>query len=156
MKKAILFLIVSLIIYSVQAEEHEHPKKHQHNDLGFANTLVYDLNEESLNYGIHLHFIKGLSDTWSLGIGYESIFADEQHHTATLIVKYHFSDAFSINAGPGLTFPSKEHDEYNLSAHFEIVNIYELGPIHLGPIIGLGIGNNEKHISFGLHIGLEL
>ena len=74
MKKLILLFSLLFLFFSANAEEGEHhPKKHQHNDLGFANMLVYDLNEEAFYYGMHFHAIKALNDTWSLGVGYETI-----------------------------------------------------------------------------------
>lgn len=154
MKKTLITLILFILLKSIYSQDHS--KKHLHDDLGFANTIVYDMNESNAHWGLHFHYIKGLNESWSLGVGYETIFADSQHHTTTLIAKYHFCDVFSINAGPGLTFPSKENNNFNLTAHFEFVSIFELNSIHLGPILGFGIGKDEKHISLGLHIGFEL
>jgi hypothetical protein len=157
------FLVVASILPASSQEEHhedgqqvgeQHDGSHHHiYDLGFAPSAVYNLTEKSTDFGLHLHLFRAISDKFALGIGYEAVFAEAQHHSITLLLKYEIIHNFTINLGPGLIFPNEEHDEYSLAGHIELVKTFELGGWHLGPMVGFGFDEHEKHLSFGLHIG---
>ncbi|HPR30930.1 MAG TPA: hypothetical protein PLK12_02495 [Prolixibacteraceae bacterium] len=153
-------LIVALLFSgSAYAQVHGHDglsdDHHVHSgfEIGTSAALVYHPGENNFSPGFHLHIQKNVSDRWGIGLGYEGIPSDEYHQTLTVFGAYALTPFLSVLAGPGLTFPDAEGDEYRFTGHLEINSAFELGKIHLGPFVGAGFSEHHTHYSMGLHIG---
>ncbi len=58
-----------------------------------------------------------------------------------------------VSAGPGLTYI--DHDsEFVGSAHIETGYEFDLGKLHLGPVVEYSWAKEGQHIMLGLHLGV--
>lgn len=138
-------------------ENHEHDHHHYHIGLGMGGSWLSETS--SIHPSLHLHLLKALghSEKWQIGLGYESIFGEEVHHSFNIPIAYSPFNHFNIKAGPGISITSEdEHNESSLTAHLECIYEFEIGGIHLGPLIGYGIDKHGHHIGFGIHLGMGL
>lgn len=160
--KFIPFLILlASISLGAQAQLHDHDHHHDHDHfhmesklgIGVAPTLVYLPGEKEFAPGFHIHALKLFNQKLGAGIGYEVILEEHPHQTFTVFGKYFITDFLSINAGPGITLPTEEHNEYSLSGHIELATAFDIWQIHIGPMIGYGFGAEDSHVSIGIHMG---
>jgi len=154
----VIFMSVFVIKASGQHKEENHIHLHDHHNyhLGVGVAGTYLTSEEGLAPGFHLHFIRQLGEEqhWGIGLGYEAIIEDNVHSSLNLLANYHPFDFLSFNAGPGLVFAKHDGETEILPAfHTEAVFEFNLGEIHLGPMLGFGIDREESHFSLGVHVG---
>lgn len=144
----LFFTIISL------GQIHKHGNDHldMKYELGFAPNMVYSLNEKAFGPGFHIHGLKILNENFGAGIGYEGIFFDNYHQAVTIFGEYIFHDFISLDIGPGLIFPNKENENFILVAHIEASAAFDIGKIHIGPMLGFAFGS-DKHLSAGIHLG---
>ncbi len=153
-----LFAIAFSLNAFAQIPEHSVDDDHQHhdhhkNEIGVANTLVYFLNEKTVNYGLHIHFVRGISESkFGIGLGFERIFDDHGHNTLGLVVAYRPIEKLGFSLSPGLTFEDG-NPQANFALHFETSYEFEIGNFHLGPIAELAYDPEDYHLSFGVHVG---
>ena len=125
---------------------------HHSNELGVANAPVYYVKEKELTYGLHLHLVHSFADSkFGIGIGYERIFDEHKHNTVGLVVSYRATEAWSINAAPGITF--EDNAQPNVALHLETVYEFEIKDFHVGPVFEVAYDPEDYHISLGIHIG---
>lgn len=159
MRHLLFGAFLSLMYTSGMAQLHDHNNDHKHHHLeselgiGAAPTIVFSPGERIANPGFHFHIIKLFNEKIGGGLGYEAVFEENMHHTITAFGKYFITDFLSINAGPGISKPTAEHNEYSLIGHIELATAFDVWKIHLGPMIGYGISAEHSHFSAGLHIG---
>ncbi|MDA3928912.1 MAG: hypothetical protein PF541_08115 [Prolixibacteraceae bacterium] len=161
MKYIVLLLTMLLVSFSCFAQFHHHKdhKEHEHYHIeskigiGAATSFVYDMGEQEFAPGFHVHMLRVFNEKFGAGIGYEGIIGDNYHQTLTAFGKFFLTDFLSVNVGPGLTLPNKEHNEFSLSAHFELATAFDICDIHVGPMVGYGISTEDSHVSLGLHVG---
>lgn len=152
-KLLLLFSLLTLLSISSFAQVHVHGSDHHKKfEIGTAENLVYALDDKEFAPGFHFHGIWSVSEAIGIGAGYEGIFFENYHQAVTVFGQYTFHDFITLAAGPGIIFPNQEHSTASLIAHLELSAGFDLGKIHLGPSIGLAIGE-EKHVSLGLHFG---
>ena len=130
---------------------------HKHHELGIGTGVVLFPEASSLGYAIHLHGIVGITEWMGIGPGYELILGEHTHHTISGLLHFHPFHPIDINLGPGVVFPDEELSEYRFKLHAEIATVFELGEhLHLGPSVDAGIGKEDLHITFGIHLGYIL
>ena len=132
--------------------ESDHPD-HSKNEIGIANSPVYFVKEKIWAYGLHVHYVRSLSDTkFGVGLGYERIFDQHKHNTFGLIGSYRPIEPLSFSISPGITFED-EDPKANFAFHFETSYEFEVRNLHVGPVLEFAFDPEDVHISLGLHIG---
>jgi hypothetical protein len=121
--------------------------------LGLGAFASYSTEAEETHPGFHIHFFKKVIPILSVGVGYEAILGDHSQHTAILLGKVEILQELYFNFGPGIVFPIHEDDEFMISGHFELVYMFDMAGMHMGPMIGYVVGEHDSHISGGIHIG---
>lgn len=150
-----LFLLITTFLFS---QEHDHMQEHHHPELefGVSGGWVYNFTEKESAPGLHVHFVKTVSktDKLGLGFGYEVIFDDHRHNSASLIFLYRPIDHLTFNIAPGISWLSTEKDSAKPSLHFEAVYEWEFGNFHVGPLLGVASNFEDLHGSVGLHLAV--
>lgn len=167
--KSIYLIIFGLLLSAgmVTAQDHNHDHDHDHsdhthhhhsyhnNEIGIVNTPIYFLGEKEFAYGFHVHYVRNLDGTkLGIGIGYERIFDEHKHNTIGIVGSYNPVGNLIINLSPGIAWEGVAHSELHFALHLESSYDFELGPIHLGPILGLSYGEEDIHLGLGLHMGV--
>lgn len=148
----LLFLIISNI---VMAQEHEHEHDHHRHEIGLGNSPVYFVNEKTLAYGLHLHYIYNIPHSkLGMGLGYERIFDEHQHNTIGVVGNYRPIENLSFSFSPGITFEENSLSHSMFALHFETAYEFELKNMHLGPVFEVAYDREDVHISLGMHIGI--
>ena len=107
-------IIFSIILVNFLLAGIDHVHNHDHNnELGMAIGVVPDHEDEDSNFGLHLHYIKGIGEhnDFGIGISLETIFDEHQHNSISLIALYHFKNGLTIAYAPGILFV--EHEDEN-------------------------------------------
>jgi len=154
------FLLVSIFIFTsiyLYSQEHDHFEDHHHhpeNEIGISNNLVFNASENEYAYGLHLHFVRTISesDKIGFGLGYERIFDDHKHNSASLIFMYRPIESLSLNFAPGIIWLESESNSINPAIHIEGLYEWQLGNFHLGPLVGIAFNPEDFHASLGLHL----
>lgn len=150
------FLLLSMLLsFSSFSQHHFHDDEHQHvkYELGTALTMVYSPHEKEFGPGFHIHGVRMLNPDFGIGAGYEGAFFHDYHQAVTLFGEFIIADLITIDLGPGIIFPNEEHPNFSLVAHIEASAAFDIGKIHIGPMVGYGIGLEDIHYSLGVHLG---
>ncbi len=156
MIKRIFFSILFVNLLYCQIE---HSHNHEHNnEFGMAIGIVPGHEGEDSNFGLHLHYVKGLGEHNQFGIGLslETILDEHQHNSMSLLGLYHFDNGFTIAYAPGILF--SEHDgksETKFTQHIEFYYEFEINKFHTGPQFDVGIEEGDLHYMFGIHLGID-
>lgn len=156
MQKA--FLLYVLIIISVTAFSQDSSVSAAHGDhrfeAGAGLSAVHFFGEENYSPSLHMHLIKSTgSGGFGLGIEYEYIFDVHRHNTIGVVTNFILSDKFSLSLSPGIAFESMGDEPVTFALHAEALYEWEVGKIHLGPVIGIGYEIKDVHVSAGIHLG---
>lgn len=140
-----------------QTDEHTHSETDHHdhskNEIGIANSAVFFAKEKTWAYGLHVHYVRSLSDSKiGLGVGYERIFDHHKHNTFGLIASYRPIEHLSFSLSPGLTFEDVDPTA-KFALHFETSYEFEFKHLHIGPALEFAYDPEDFHISLGLHVG---
>jgi hypothetical protein len=151
-----LFLIIlfatsiPLIAQRHYSEENHHDVKYE---LGTALTMVYSPHTGEFGPGFHLHGVRFFNPDFGIGIGYEGAIYHDYHQAMTMFGEFILADFVILDVGPAIIFPNHEHPHYAVTAHVEAALSFDYKNLHIGPMIGFGIGKEESHYSLGVHIG---
>lgn len=152
--KSFLVIIFGLITASIYSQEMNHNHDHHKYELGVANSLVYFAAEKEYAYGFHLHLVRNITHTkFGYGIAYERIFDEHKHNTIGIVGSYNPFKSLHINIAPGIAFEDSEPFDLKFAFHAETSYDFELGNIHVGPLLEFAFAPDDYHISFGLHVG---
>jgi len=154
--KILLYILIISRIFSESGHLHNHSHE---NEIGMAIGLVPGHEDEDDNFGLHLHYVKGIGahNDFGIGISFETIFDKHKHNSVSFIGTYHFKKGFTIAYAPGILF--KEHDgktEEEFCQHFEFYYEFELEHFHVGPQIDIGFEDGDTHYMIGLHFGIDI
>lgn len=150
-KLLFIFLLFYNFSFSQENECSGH-MHHHHDEIGISNGIVYNFSEKEIAYGLHVHFVKNIKHTiFGLGIGYEKIFDEHNHNNVSLILQFRPINRLTFNLGPGINIETI--NEIHPALHIETSYDFCLKNFHIGPVIEYSISTEDKHISFGLHIG---
>lgn len=134
-------------------EHHEHPP----NELGVANSAVFFPGEEEWSYGLHLHFLRTIGHSrFRLGAGYERIFDVHKHNTVGVVAGYAPAHGWTVIVSPGIAFEDADPGALLPAVHLETTYEFDLGPLHLGPVLEWAWDPEDTHVSIGLHLGIGL
>jgi len=156
-RPALIFLIAifPLIVkgQSHEHEDHDHDHHHAKNEIGLDNSIVYFAEENEIAYGFHFHYTHMIGESkFGYGVGYERIFDEHKHNTIGVLAAYRPIAPLYFSISPGITFEDSL-EEYHYSTHLEAAYDFEVGKVHLGPIIAMAHRTGHTHFSMGLHIG---
>jgi hypothetical protein len=158
----IVFILLGIFSSSnaVNAKDDDHTNKHNHHhsewELGVALGGVYLISEKEIAPGIHLHILRRLPkfERFSIGFGLESVFDEHTHFNAAIVGKVDLFKNFSAIVSPGILFLKESNGwSKHFSSHFELLYEFQVGKIHLGPVLEYSYSKYDKHIMLGVHVG---
>lgn len=148
-----IFFILIVVFPSISFGSNE-PENHKHgkNEIGISNSTVYFVNEKTIAYGIHLHYLKNIPDTkFGIGLGFEKIFDEHNHNIASIMVVYKPIEQLNLSLSPGLAFEEKL-TELSPAIHFESLYEFEFKHFHIGPVFSVAHDTKDLHFSLGVHL----
>jgi len=159
-----LFILLALAFIfnpAIRAQDHEDDHEHdQHhhlkNEIGIAVGAVYIFHEEIIAPGLHLHYTRmlpGKMHAFGLGLGFETVLDEHRHYTGAVMFQWRPVHAWWISAGPGITW-FQESSESRFSFHLETGYEFEVGKVHLGPMIEYAFVEDDQHFMLGIHLGI--
>ena len=151
----LIFVFVFLFAYSGYGQEEHH---HHNNEISIATGPVYIPYEDETTVKFHMHYIKGLGEHKRFGIGLalETILDEHNHNTISLATHYRLIKGLIVGYSPGILFVKIEDTiETDFAQHLEFAYEFEVGEIHLGPVIEMGVDSEEIHYFAGLHVGIN-
>ena len=158
----ILTLTISILLcqLNLPAQDGDNGHRHEKNEVALVPGLVYDFSGEQLALSAHGHYLRntGLAgERFSLGIDMEFVGGAESHFAAGPVFAINPAWNLIFLYSPGITFKSMDGErERYFSNHMELVAEFELGnSMHIGPSAGFNLASGDRHISVGLHAGLE-
>lgn len=158
-------IIVLIIFFSLlpaiaftQFDNHEnhdiHHHEHHKNEISVANSLVTFLQEKETAYGLHVHYVRKLSDSpFGVGMSYERIFDEHKHNTIGIVASYRPVERFAISLSPGLAFEDSG-SQSSLALHVETTYEFSIGDFHIGPLVEFAMDKEDQHLSLGIHVGI--
>lgn len=153
MKNTFIKLLSFIIILMPLASFAQDDVSVQRNEIGAGFALTTFSDDEGFSPTFHLHYSRSFSENspFALTGGLEMIVGDHQHNTLGVGISYNFWKEFSLDVSPGISFAPDEDPEAGL--HLELSYGFELGRIHLGPMVEYGLGADHSHTAFGIHTG---
>lgn len=166
MKRFITIISILLVYHTLSfgnilvdspQEDEDHHHHHSNWEAGVAVGGVYLINESGFAPGLHMHLLRRLPkwERVSLGLGLESVFDEHTHFNTAIVAKYDLWKGLSVVLSPGLLFLKHETEwDADFSTHFEMLYEFQVGKIHLGPVIEYSYSKHDKHLMLGLHLGI--
>ncbi len=163
MKKTLTNLIfITITLFSItgyaQNKIHEGHNHHHKNEISIAVGIVPIPAEDEITPGIHLHYIKGIgeSNKFGVGVGLETILDEHKHYTLSAVFQYRIYKGLIIAVAPGLLLRKEgTKNVFEFARHIEAGYEFEVGKIHIGPVVELGIEENGAHYMGGIHFGID-
>lgn len=83
------------------------------------------------------------------------MFDEHGHVNVAGVVSYNVSGGLHLSVSPGLLI-MKEGGAWgtHFSSHFEAIYEFDFGPVHIGPVTEYSYSRVDRHIMFGLHVGV--
>jgi hypothetical protein len=155
MKKTIVVILSficfnSVYLFSAGSDIHEHSP----NEIGTCLSYVYQSSEGSSSPALHLDFSRALFESdFSLGISFEKIFSENNHLSAGISLDYEVIDNLTFAVAPLIIWEKEVNWESKFALHLEVNYGFEIGQLHIGPLIGYATEFGDYHIGGGLHVG---
>ncbi len=170
MSKRIIIALIGLVVFATSVsgqdhvDDHNHPEHvhddhsahtHHRNELGIAIAPVHFIKEGETSFGLHLHYIHNLANSkFGVGLGYERVFDDHEHHTFGVVGSYRPIERLAVNLSPGLTYEGAEEGApLNFALHLETAYEFEVDDLHIGPVLEFAYDQEDYHVALGIHIG---
>ena len=132
------------------ASNPDHTHDHDYGELAIVPGATYLVEDKEFAFGLHLHGLVSVGESWAIGLGYERIFANHAHNSLGLVVQYNITHHWSVAAAPGIAFD--EH-EVGPAIHIETAYSFKLGPLHWGPALEGAFDMHDSHFTLGAHAG---
>lgn len=166
MKSTISLLLSTVFILFVTTihaqEEHDHDYEdhthhpHKMNEVGGAIGMVFDINEQDVATGFHLHYMRmfgGKLKRFGVAPGVGLLLGEHRHYTIHLMFIFRPTHGWWISAGPGITYFA-HNEEWAASGHIETGYEFDAGKVHFGPVLEYAWAKDDHHIMLGLHLGI--
>lgn len=146
-------LIFNSSLYAQDPALHEH-HPHESNEIGLGLGVSYNVEEAEWAPAVHAHYLRYLGEEKMFGLsgGFESILDEHTHYSITIGIHYRLFDFINLGISPGFSRSTVEK-KWEFVSHFEAVTEFEMGFMHLGPMVEYAIGFNHSHALIGLHLG---
>lgn len=156
-----LTVLIVLTTSTSIGQEHNHDHDHhghtgKHNELAFGAGLALISENPQLAPTIHLHAIKGISQKFGIGVGYEIIFGEELHQSLAAMLNIRPIKFVDVNMGPGIVLPFEDEPMALLFKTEAALTFRVADHLHAGPNLDLAWSSHGFHLITGLHIGLDL
>lgn len=155
-----IFVFSTLTLFAQEEHHHEHgDHSHDHhkmNEVGGAIGMVFDLNEQDMSTGFHLHYMRmfgGKLKRFGVAPGVAFLLGEHRHYSAHLMLMYRPTHGWWISAGPGVTYFAHD-EEWSASGHVETGYEFDAGKVHFGPVVEYAWAKEDQHIMVGLHFGV--
>ena len=148
--KNILLLLIASPLFCFSQHNHD-DENHSHEDHSHK-------NEISIAAGSHLHYIKGIgeSNNFGIGVGLETILDEHKHYTLSAVFQYRIYKGIIKAVAHGLLLRKEGAENvFEFAQHIEAGYEFEIGEIHIGPVVELGIEKNGMHYMGGIHFGID-
>lgn len=155
----LLFVFSSKLTGQTSHTTHNHHHDGFNNELGISVGIVQIENDEDMNINTHIHLMRHLRyDNFlkrvALGMGIETIFAEELHVSILGTFSYNLVSSLFIDLAPGLLIASHDgHQQKEFIAHIELIYEFDIGLFGLGPVVGMALSEDDRHYSLGIHLG---
>lgn len=142
---------------STEHESHHHADSEYELGISFGLSHLTDEGENAL--GSHIHLLRRLgseelSEKIALGLGFEYIFTEHPHYSLVGTVSINPIWALIFDISPGILITEHEGSkEKQFVTHLELTYEFEYRNFGIGPVIGLGLSEDDNHYMFGIHIG---
>lgn len=162
----LLFTILFTLPLTFYSQTHNHDNDHDHQhdsenhnhngfELGVGGGIAYAFHEKDVAPGLHLHGLYN-HEKWVYGVGFESVFLDENHYNISGILGYRPVEALELSVAPGILLENEETGKHLFSMHFEAVYLFEIENFgHLGPVISYAKAGEDQHGMIGVHFGFH-
>lgn len=161
MRLLFVFILFFLSLTSFAQDNHahdEHKHLHEHGEweIGAAFGVVPLFDEGEIAPGIHMHLLQQnkLIDGLMVGIGFEGVLDEHTHLNAGLVFNYNVYKGLFAAVSPGILWINHDEWESAFVTHFELSYEFEVGRIHIGPIVEYSISKLDKHMMVGVHVGI--
>lgn len=160
----LLITIISLLLVTTVIAQHnhnhdDHTHLHEHGEweIGAALGLVPLFDEGTIAPGVHLHLLQQnkLIDGLMVGIGFESVLDEHTHLNAGLVFNYNIYKGLFAGISPGILWINHDGWESAFVSHFELSYEFEVGKLHIGPIVEYSLSSIDKHMLAGIHVGIN-
>jgi len=143
--------------------DHDHESKFDHDhsgwELGLALGGVALLDESEVAFGLHLHLLRGVEALpgWRFGFGAEGVFDEHGHGNLSVVINYRIFGGLNASVAPGIVLMELADGwAPRFASHFEVAWEFEVGGIHLGPVVEYAWSSVDRHAMVGVHIGFML
>lgn len=151
-----LFLSLALFLSTflcIAQETHEH--NHNKHEIGTSISPVWHSNESGAELGLHVHYVYTFPHSKFGVVGsYERIFDEHKHNFIGIGASYRPIPRLSFSFSPGVAFEGEDKDHKEFAMHMETVYEFELGFLHLGPMLEAAYHPEAWHFSAGIHLGV--
>lgn len=159
-----VFILFSIALYTQEEHDHDHShdfedqahEHHKRNEVGGAVGMVFDLNEQDVATGFHLHYLRmfgGKLKHFGVSSGLGFLLGEHKHYAIHMMLVYRPTHGWWISAGPGITYFAHDN-EWAPSGHIETGYEFDAGKVHFGPVIEYAWAKEDQHIMLGLHLGI--
>ena len=165
MKLKISILAVFLacnFLNPIQATEPDHVHAEWELGVSLSRVELKEDGEKETAPAVHLHLMKRLEgeeflDRLAVGLGFETIFADHDHHALMASIAYFPIESLFLSVSPGWAFV-KEDGEWEdfYMTHFEAGYGFHFDEIEIGPVLGFADSKHGDHWMVGIHLGFGL
>jgi len=141
---------------SGQKPHHHEGKKYE---LGLSLSLAHmeKENENALNTHIHLMRRFDPDNNWkriALGLGFEYFFTEHKHYGLLGTVSINPIWDLICDVSPGILFTEHNNSqETQYVFHLELTYEFDMENFGIGPVIGMGLSEDDRHFTVGIHIG---
>ena len=133
---------------------HEHK---QLSEIGLSLAPSWFLSEGGISTAVHFHYVYNFPHTkYGIGLGYERIFDEHKHNFIGVEFNYRIIHPLTVSLSPGVAFEGEHSGETDFALHFETVYEFELGRLHIGPMVEIAYHPEDWHLSLGIHLGFGL
>lgn len=155
----ILLLLVLTTGHGQTVGHESHHHAHSDYELGVSLGIANLIDEDEYAPSMHLHISKRLGSSElleriSLGLGAEYIFAEHQHYSFVGTISINPIWAVILDISPGILITEHEGSkEKQFVTHIELTYEFEYKEFGIGPVIGLGLSEEDNHYMIGIHLG---
>jgi len=117
-------------------------------EVGIGTGLSYISTEKNFAPSVHVHLSKDISEHFSLGIGYEALLDEDEHHIVGVRLGYYTPFGVVLSYMPGV-YVNKDG---RVSHHFEAMKLLPISSVHFGIFTAVSV-EKDPHYTLGVHLG---
>ncbi len=167
MRIRLIWCLLTVIIVDageIMGQQIEH--KHHHHDhlyeLGVSLGLVHLMEDDINTTSSHVHLFRRLGsenylEKTAIGIGVEYVFTEHTHLSFLGTFSYNPVGGLIIEISPGILISEHENKkEIQYLSHIELTYEMDFKSFGFGPVVGVAFAEDDRHYTFGIHLGKGL